>query len=80
MESSTPDLFSLVKQAPIDPTFGFKEVYANDPNHNKIFLCLGVYSDNDGKHYDFNVMKKVEHEVLSDASLNKAYLPFSGDP
>ncbi len=75
----TASLFGGVKAAPVDPTFGFNELFAADTNPNKINLCLGVYKDDKGNHYDFKIMKKIEELILADHSLNKAYLPFAGD-
>lgn len=53
--------------------------YVKDPNPSKISLIIGAYRDEDGKPYIFNIVKKVEEELIKEAN-NKEYLPMSGHP
>lgn len=41
-------------------------------------LGVGAYRDDNEKPYVFEVVRKVEKEILSDASLDKEYLPIEG--
>ncbi len=58
------NLFSHLTMAPPDPILGTAIAYNNDNNADKINLGIGAYRDNNGKPYIFNIVKKVEEEVV----------------
>lgn len=68
------DLFGHVKMAPPDPILGTAVAYRNDPDSNKINLGIGAYRDDTGAPYVFQIVRKVEQEILSDKKLDKVSL------
>lgn len=51
----------------------------NDKDPSKICLAIGAYRDNEGNPHVYDIVRKVEEEMLHDGS-NKEYLPIDGDP
>lgn len=49
--------------------------YKNDKDANKVNLGVGAYRDENGKPFVFPIIKKVEKEIVNDATLDKEYLP-----
>ena len=68
-----------ITRAPADAIFKTKADYKADTNPNKMNLGIGAYRTNEGKPYPLNVVKKAEQLILNDKSLNKEYLPITGD-
>ncbi len=64
--------------APPDAIFGLNQLFIKDPNPSKVSLIIGAYRDDNGKPYVFNVVRKVEEEMVK-AGLNKEYLQMEGD-
>jgi aspartate aminotransferase len=52
--------------------------FKNDKDPKKVNLGVGAYRDNSGKPYVFPIVKKVELEIVNDASLDKEYAPIEG--
>lgn len=75
---TTKDLFSHVQMAPPDPILGTAVAFKADTDANKINLGIGAYRDDGGNPYVFNVVRKVEQEILNDKKLDKEYLPIDG--
>lgn len=48
--------------------------YKADQSEKKIDLGVGAYRTDEEKPYVFNVVKKIEQEIVNDPSLNKVYL------
>lgn len=69
----TKDLFAHVQMAPPDPILGTAVAYRADTDPNKVNLGIGAYRDDSGNPYVFNVVRKVEQEILSDKKLDKVY-------
>jgi len=64
--------------APADPILGTALAYKADPAQTKMNLGIGAYRDDNEKPYVFNVVRKVEQEIINDKSLDKEYLPIDG--
>jgi aspartate/tyrosine/aromatic aminotransferase len=64
------DVFSHLKLAPPDPILGTALAYKADKSDIKMNLGVGAYRDDNEKPYVFNVVRKVEKELLS-GNLNK---------
>lgn len=69
----TKDLFAHVQMAPPDPILGTAVAYRADTDPNKVNLGIGAYRDDSGNPYVFNVVRKVEQEILSDKKLDKVF-------
>jgi len=54
------------------------EVRKVDKDAKKVNLGVGAYRDNNGKPYVFPIVKKVEKEIVDDATLDKEYAPIEG--
>ena len=67
-----------ITMAPPDPILSMTTNYKNDKDARKVNLGVGAYRDNEGKPYVFPIVKKVEHEVVSDLALDKEYAPIEG--
>ena len=63
-------LLSHVPMAPPDPILGTAIAFKNDPSKDKVNLGIGAYRDETGKPYVFNVVRKVEEELLK-SNINK---------
>jgi aspartate/tyrosine/aromatic aminotransferase len=74
----TANNFSHVQQAPADPILSLSVNFKNDKETKKVNLGVGAYRDNNGKPYVFPIVRKVEHEIVNDASLDKEYAPIEG--
>ena len=48
--------------------------YKADQSDKKIDLGVGAYRTDEEKPYVFNVVKKIEQEIVNDPSLNKVFL------
>lgn len=70
--------FVHVQQAPADPILSLTTGFKNDKDSKKVNLGVGAYRDNNGKPYIFPIVKKVEHEIVNDATLDKEYAPIEG--
>ncbi len=73
-------LWADLAVAPPDAIFGVTAAYEKDPDPCKINLGVGAYRTDTGEPYVLNVVKKVEHDILNDAKINKEYLPIDGLP
>lgn len=65
------NIFAKVPMAPTDPIIGVGQAFASDTDTRKVNLGVGAYRDDKNKPYVFNVVKKVEQELINDPSLNK---------
>eukprot|EP00331_Platyophrya_macrostoma_P025074 CAMPEP_0176450436 /NCGR_PEP_ID=MMETSP0127-20121128/27148_1 /TAXON_ID=938130 /ORGANISM="Platyophrya macrostoma, Strain WH" /LENGTH=415 /DNA_ID=CAMNT_0017838117 /DNA_START=36 /DNA_END=1283 /DNA_ORIENTATION=+ len=72
------DVFGHLKLAPPDPILGTALAYKADKSDLKMNLGVGAYRDDNEKPYVFEVVRKVERELVA-ANLNKEYLPIEGD-
>jgi aspartate/tyrosine/aromatic aminotransferase len=69
-EPVSGNLFSHVPMAPPDPILGTAVAFKNDPSKDKVNLGIGAYRDQDGKPYVFNIVRKVEENIVK-ANHNK---------
>ncbi|KAJ3259874.1 Aspartate aminotransferase, cytoplasmic [Boothiomyces macroporosus] len=76
-DMSTNSLFKTTL-APPDVIFELTASYKADTDPNKINLGVGAYRDNDGKPWVLPVVKKAEHAIVGDNSLDHEYLPIDG--
>jgi aspartate/tyrosine/aromatic aminotransferase len=65
------NVFEGVPMAPPDPILGTAVAYKEDKDSKKINLGIGAYRDDNGVPYVFNVVKKVEAEIIADKKLDK---------
>ena len=65
------NIFAKVPMAPADPIIGVNQAYLADTDARKVNLGVGAYRDDNGKPYIFNVVKKVEQQIINDKTLNK---------
>ena len=72
------NVFEKVQMAPPDPILGTAVAYKADKDQQKINLGIGAYRDDSGIPYVFNVVRKVEAEIVADKKLDKEYLPIEG--
>jgi aspartate/tyrosine/aromatic aminotransferase len=70
--------FIHVTQAPADPILSLTTGFKNDKDAKKVNLGVGAYRDNNGKPYVFPIVKKVEHQIVNDPTLDKEYAPIEG--
>ncbi|CAD8169116.1 unnamed protein product [Paramecium octaurelia] len=75
---TSDDIFFHIVQAPPDPIFGIANAYKADTSNTKIDLGVGAYRTDEEKPYVFEIIKKLEREVVNDPTLNKEYLPIEG--
>jgi len=68
-----------VQQAPPDPILGVAEAFKVDRNVSKLNLSVGAYRTADGKPLVLNVVRKAEQAIVNDPSVNKEYLPITGN-
>jgi len=78
-EEKTNSVFAKVETLPPDAIFFTKQRYKADTDPRKVNLGIGAYRDDNGKPQVLKVVRKVEQEMAQDLSLNKEYLPISGD-
>lgn len=74
------NIFAKVPMAPPDPIIGVNVAFNADTDPKKVNLGVGAYRDDNAKPYIFKVVRKVEQEILNDATLNKEYIPIDGLP
>ncbi len=67
------NIFAKVPMAPADPIIGVNQAYLADTDARKVNLGVGAYRDDNGKPYIFNVVKKVEQQIVNDKALNKVH-------
>lgn len=67
------NIFAKVPLAPPDPIIGVNAAFQADTDPNKVNLGVGAYRDDNGKPYIFDVVRKVENQLVNDKSLNKVY-------
>ena len=65
------NIFAKVQQAPPDPIIGVNNAYNSDTSPHKVNLGVGAYRDDNSKPYVFNVVRKVEQQIINDKNLNK---------
>jgi aspartate/tyrosine/aromatic aminotransferase len=65
------NIFAKVPMAPPDPIIGVNVAFNADTDPKKVNLGVGAYRDDNAKPYIFKVVRKVEQEILNDATLNK---------
>ena len=65
------NIFAKVPMAPADPIIGVNTAYLADTSPNKVNLGVGAYRDDNGKPYVFEVVRKVEQQLVTDKTLNK---------
>ena len=70
--------FVHVPLAPADPILSLTTGFKNDKDPKKVNLGVGAYRDNNGKPYIFPIVKKVEHQIVNDVTLDKEYAPIEG--
>lgn len=71
------NIFAKVPMAPPDPIIGVNQAFLSDTDNRKVNLGVGAYRDDNNKPYIFNVVKKVEQQILNDPSLNKVKFFYS---
>lgn len=78
---ATSNVFGHVPQAGADSVFDLARKFNEDKHPNKVSLVIGAYRDNEGKPKVFDVVKKVEKEMLEEKpALDKEYLQMEGEP
>lgn len=65
------NIFAKVPMAPPDPILGVNQAFLSDTDTRKVNLGVGAYRDDNSKPYVFNIVRKVEEEIIKDRSLNK---------
>ena len=65
------NVFAKVQMAPPDPILGVNIAYNNDTDSRKVNLGVGAYRDENLKPVVFDIVRKVEREIVADNSLNK---------
>jgi aspartate aminotransferase, cytoplasmic len=70
--------FVHLQMAPADPILSLSVKFKEDKDAKKVNLGVGAYRDNNGKPYVFPIVKKVEHEIVNDPTLDKEYAPIEG--
>lgn len=70
--------FIHIELAPADPILSLTTNFKNDKDPRKVNLGVGAYRDNNGKPFIFPIVKKVEHEIVNDPTLDKEYAPIDG--
>jgi len=78
-EKQESGTFGGVETLPPDAIFFTKQRYKEDGDKRKVNLGIGAYRDDNGKPMVLDIVRKVEKEMADDMSLNKEYLPISGD-
>jgi len=78
-KADNASVFGKVETLPPDAIFFTKQRYKADQDPRKVNLGIGAYRDDNGKPQVLSIVRKVEKELANDLSLNKEYLPISGD-
>mmetsp|Transcript_13911 Transcript_13911/g.37616 ORF Transcript_13911/g.37616 Transcript_13911/m.37616 type:complete len:441 (+) Transcript_13911:78-1400(+) len=73
-------VWGLLPQAPPDPILAVGDAWRQDSDVRKLNLGVGAYRTEEGKPLVLNVVRKAEAALLHDPTLNKEYLPITGDP
>mmetsp|Transcript_15854 Transcript_15854/g.31046 ORF Transcript_15854/g.31046 Transcript_15854/m.31046 type:complete len:429 (-) Transcript_15854:211-1497(-) len=68
-----------IEQAPPDAILGIKTLFLADKTPGKVNVSIGAYRTDDGKPLVLKCVKEAEKILQADNSLNKEYLPQSGD-
>lgn len=63
--------------APPDPILGTTLLYKADKDPRKVNLGVGAYRDDNEKSKVFDIVKKVEDEIVA-KNLDKEYIPIDG--
>ncbi|XP_054167410.1 aspartate aminotransferase, cytoplasmic-like [Oppia nitens] len=71
--------FDCVESAPAIEIFALSKAYKEDTNPQKVDLGIGAYRTNEAKPWVLPVVRKAEHEIANDDSLNHEYLSQLGD-
>jgi len=69
--------FENISEAPPDPVFGLLKTFRLDPRKEKVYLCVGVYQDEEGNKPIFKSVKKAKR-LFVEANETANYLPFEG--
>lgn len=69
------NVFAKVPMAPPDPILGVNIAYNNDTDSRKVNLGVGAYRDENLKPVVFDIVRKVEQDIVADKSLNKVIVP-----
>ena len=78
VQTSKMTAFDHISLAPPDPIFHLTSSYVKDIDPNKINLGVGAYRDDSGKPWVLPVVKKAEHVIVGNMSLDHEYLPIDG--
>ncbi|KAI9175637.1 Aspartate aminotransferase, cytoplasmic [Blastocladiella emersonii ATCC 22665] len=70
--------FAEIPLAPQDSIFAITAGFKADTDAKKINVGVGAYRDDDAKPWVLPVVKKAEHIVVNDATLDHEYLPIEG--
>ncbi|KAE9587042.1 Aspartate aminotransferase 1 [Lupinus albus] len=76
--ASSDSVFAHLLPAPEDPILGVTVAYNKDPSPVKLNLGVGAYRTEEGKPLVLNVVRRVEQQLVNEASRNKEYLPIVG--
>ncbi|CAL0305658.1 unnamed protein product [Lupinus luteus] len=76
--ASSDSVFAHLLRAPEDPILGVTVAYNKDPSPVKLNLGVGAYRTEEGKPLVLNVVRRVEQQLVNEASRNKEYLPIVG--
>ncbi|KAF9161721.1 Aspartate aminotransferase, cytoplasmic isozyme 1 [Actinomortierella ambigua] len=71
-------VFENVPAAPADVIFALTADYKADPHPDKVNLGVGAYRTEEGKPWVLPVVKKADHILVEDDSLDHEYLPILG--
>ncbi|MEM1434761.1 MAG: amino acid aminotransferase [Pseudomonadota bacterium] len=72
-------MFKDLSVTPPDPILGLSQLFADDPNPNKVGLTVGVFQDASGQTPILPSVKTAEQELLA-RQASKAYIGQAGDP
>ena len=70
--------FENISQARPDAILNLSQAFKIDTNKDKVNLGVGAYRTEEGKPYVFEVVRKVEQNIV-DSNLDKEYAPIEGD-
>lgn len=77
------NLFADIPLAPVDPILGINDAFKADKNPLKMNLGVGAYRTEQGKPLVFDVVKKVEQQLVAETvadKINKEYISIDGLP
>lgn len=69
-----------MKPGPAIEVFALSKRFTDDPFADKVNLGVGAYRDDESKPWVLPMVKTVEEQMASDATLNHEYLPVAGLP